>query len=124
RRGWLRRCAMSPRFSRRRTSPRRRCRSAGSSTGTAVVSGAEMRLVPILLLLLASSAFAAKKDKDKDKDKEPDSKSAQLAKEGDRLYKDGKYREAADAMKQAYELDKNPVLLFNMARAYDQAGDL
>src|SRR4051812_6291443 len=51
-------------------------------------------------------------------------KATQLAKDGDRLYKEGKYREAADALKQAYEVDKNPVLLFNIARAYDQAGDL
>jgi hypothetical protein len=32
--------------------------------------------------------------------------------------------EAAEVLKQAYELDKNPLFLFNIARAYDQAGDL
>jgi tetratricopeptide (TPR) repeat protein len=62
--------------------------------------------------LTASSAFAA------------NPKATQLAKDADRLYKDGKYRDAAEALKQAYELDKNPVFLFNIARAYDQAGDL
>lgn len=70
------------------------------------------RLVPLAALALAFSAFAA------------NPKATQLAKDGDRLYKEGKYREAADALKQAYELEKNPVLLFNIARAYDQAGDL
>jgi tetratricopeptide (TPR) repeat protein len=71
------------------------------------------RLATLGLITLASLAFAAGGNKAKD-----------LAKEGDRLYKEGKYHEAADALKQAYELDKNPVLLFNIARAYDQAGDL
>jgi tetratricopeptide (TPR) repeat protein len=72
-----------------------------------------MRWLALLLgLTLASHALAA------------NAKANQLAKDGDRLYKDGKYREAAETLKQAYELDKNPVLLFNIARAYDQAGDL
>ena len=70
------------------------------------------RLVTLAVLALASVALAA------------NVKATQLAKDGDRLYKEGKYREAADALKQAYELDKNPVFLFNIARAYDQAGDL
>jgi tetratricopeptide (TPR) repeat protein len=52
------------------------------------------------------------------------SKANQLAKEGDKLYKEGKYREAAEVLKKAYDLDKNPVFLFNIARAYDQAGDV
>src|SRR5882757_7797608 len=70
------------------------------------------RFAQLIGLTLACCAFAA------------NPKAAQLAKDGDRLYKEGKYRDAAEALKQAYELDKNPVLLFNIARAYDQAGDL
>jgi tetratricopeptide (TPR) repeat protein len=66
----------------------------------------------LAVLAIASLALAA------------NPKATQLAKDGDRLYKEGKYREAADALKQAYELEKSPVLLFNIARAYDQAGDL
>jgi len=72
-----------------------------------------MRLAPLSALLLATTAWGA-----------ANPKANQLAKDGDRLYKEGKYREAADVLKQAYELDKNPVFLFNIARAYDQAGDL
>ena len=51
-------------------------------------------------------------------------KAAALAKEADRLYNDGKYREAADRLQKAYDIDQTPVLMFNMARALDQAGDL
>lgn len=72
------------------------------------------RLATLAVITLACVAFAAAKD----------TRATQLAKDGDRLYKEGKYREAADALKQAYEIDKNPVFLFNIARAYDQAGDL
>jgi len=47
-----------------------------------------------------------------------------LIKEGDRLYKENKYREAAEALKKAYDLEPAGVLLYNIARAYDQAGEL
>ena len=70
------------------------------------------RLASFAVLALAATALAA------------NPKATQLAKDGDRLYKEGKYREAAESLKQAYELDKNPVFLFNIARAYDQAGEL
>ncbi len=72
-----------------------------------------MRLAQLATLVVASMAFAA-----------ANPKATQLAKDGDRLYKEGKYRDAAEVLKQAYDLDKNPVLVFNIARAYDQAGDL
>ena len=51
-------------------------------------------------------------------------KAAALIKEGDRLYKENKYREAAEALKKAYEFEPAPVLLYNIGRAYDQAGEL
>lgn len=47
-----------------------------------------------------------------------------LIKEGDRLYKENKYLEAAAALKDAYALEPNPTLLYNIARALDQAGEL
>ena len=47
-----------------------------------------------------------------------------LIKEGDRLYKENKYREAAEALKKAYDLEPAGVLLYNIGRAYDQAGEL
>jgi tetratricopeptide (TPR) repeat protein len=47
-----------------------------------------------------------------------------LVKEGERLYNAGKYREAAEVLKKAQEAQPNPKLLYNIARSYEQAGDL
>lgn len=52
------------------------------------------------------------------------SKASELAKEADKLYKDNKYAEAAEKLQQAYEADPNPLYLYNIARAWDQAGEL
>jgi tetratricopeptide (TPR) repeat protein len=51
-------------------------------------------------------------------------KSAALVKEAERYYGEGKYREAADVLVKANALDPHPRLLYNIGRAYDQAGDL
>src|SRR4051812_22397420 len=51
-------------------------------------------------------------------------KAAALVKEGDRLYRENKYREAAEALLKAKELEPAAVLLYNIARAFDQAGEL
>lgn len=51
-------------------------------------------------------------------------KAAALAKEADKLYKDNKYREAAQKLEEAFAADPAPLYLYNIARAYDQAGDL
>lgn len=47
-----------------------------------------------------------------------------LIKDGERLYKENRYLEAAQALKQAWALEPNPTLLYNIARALDQAGEL
>ena len=65
-----------------------------------------------LLALVGAAAFAA------------NPKASALAKDADRLYKDNKYKEAAEALKQAYDADPNGLYLYNIARAYDQAGEL
>ena len=51
-------------------------------------------------------------------------KASALAKDADRLYKDNKYKEAAETLRQAYEADPNGLYLYNIARAYDQAAEL
>jgi len=51
-------------------------------------------------------------------------KLARLVLEADRLYKNGRYHESAERLKEAYALEPNPRLLYNIARAYDQAGEL
>jgi tetratricopeptide (TPR) repeat protein len=66
-----------------------------------------------LWLLAASLAWGA-----------GNSKASALAKEADRLYKENRYRDAAETLKQAYEVDPNTLFLYNIARAWDQAGEL
>jgi tetratricopeptide (TPR) repeat protein len=51
-------------------------------------------------------------------------KAAALVKEGGKLYKEGKYKEAAEALSKAYAIDPDPTVLYNKARALDQAGEL
>jgi tetratricopeptide (TPR) repeat protein len=51
-------------------------------------------------------------------------KASALAKEADRLYKDNKYKEAAETLRQAYDAEPTGRYLYNIARAYDQAGEL
>jgi tetratricopeptide (TPR) repeat protein len=67
-----------------------------------------------LLLAAPSGAWAQKGAKN----------PAALVKEGERLYNAGKYREAAEVLKKAQEAQPNPKLIYNIARAYEQAGDL
>lgn len=71
-----------------------------------------MRLAVLGILVFAAVAQAA------------NPKVSALIKEGDRLYKENKYREAAEALKKAFDLEPAPVLLYNIGRAYDQAGEL
>lgn len=67
----------------------------------------------LLWVLLAGAAWAASNPK-----------ATALAKDADRFYRDNKYREAAETLKQAYELDPNTLYLYNIARAWDQAGEV
>lgn len=71
--------------------------------------------VRLALLLVALPGLAAAA---------PNARATALAKDAERLYKDGQYKEAAKALEQAHQLDANPKFLYNMARAYDQAGEL
>ena len=47
-----------------------------------------------------------------------------LIREGEKLYQAGKYREAAEALKKAHELSPNPKLIYNIAVALENAGEL
>jgi tetratricopeptide (TPR) repeat protein len=76
-----------------------------------------MRLVCLLSLALALGAPTAWAQKGA---KNP----AALMKEGERLYNAGRYREAAEVLKKAQEAQPNPKLLYNIARSYEQAGEL
>lgn len=47
-----------------------------------------------------------------------------LVKDAERLYGAGKYQESAEKLIEAYAYQPNPRLIYNIARAYDQAGEL
>jgi tetratricopeptide (TPR) repeat protein len=68
----------------------------------------------VLLVTAPSAAWAQKGAKN----------AAALVKEGERLYNAGKYREAAEVLKKAQEAQPNSKLIYNIARAYEQAGEL
>ena len=70
------------------------------------------RLAIFAALSIASTALCA------------NPKASALAKDADRLYRDNKYKEAAETLRQAYEADPTGLYLYNIARAYDQAGEL
>src|SRR3990167_2971225 len=70
------------------------------------------RLALLAVMSLATVALCA------------NSKASALAKEAYRFYKDNKYKEAAETLRQAYDADPTPLYLYNIARAYDQAGEL
>jgi len=55
----------------------------------------------------------------------PNPRRAQaLVKEAEKLYLQAKYKEAAELLKKAHEIEPDPKILYNIARALDQAGDL
>jgi tetratricopeptide (TPR) repeat protein len=53
-----------------------------------------------------------------------DASVRKLVKDAGRAYQAGKYGEAAAMLKQAYESEPDPRLLYNIAKAEDQAGNL
>lgn len=71
------------------------------------------RCLAFLVLALAGLAHAA-----------PNARATALAKDAERLYKDGQYKEAAKLLEEAQGLEPNPKFLYNIARAYNQAGEL
>jgi tetratricopeptide (TPR) repeat protein len=74
-----------------------------------------MRLafVMMMALLLAPGAALAQRGRS----------AKELIKEAERLYDARKYEESVELLLQAYTLAPHPRLLYNIARAYDQAGN-
>jgi len=46
-----------------------------------------------------------------------------LFEQGGAAYKEGRFQDSVDLLKKAYELEKEPLLLYNLARAYEGLGD-
>ncbi|RKH12544.1 hypothetical protein D7Y13_31830 [Corallococcus praedator] len=78
-----------------------------------------MRLVFVLSLALALAPGSALAQRGGTK--APNVQA--LLKEGKRLYDAGKYKEAADALKQAHEAQPHPQLIYNIAVALEYAGE-
>jgi tetratricopeptide (TPR) repeat protein len=70
--------------------------------------------------LCAAPALSAPRAKGKE---QVDTLAARL-KESEQLYAAGQYREAAALLEQLMEEAPNPAILYNLARAWDQAGEL
>ncbi|HEY8428449.1 MAG TPA: tetratricopeptide repeat protein [Sandaracinaceae bacterium] len=51
-----------------------------------------------------------------------DARARQLYLEGDRHYQEGRYEEAVSAFQESYRLSGRPLLLFNLANAYERLG--
>lgn len=73
------------------------------------------RVLTTLLLLSTLPALAA--------GPRPTGNASDWIRAGERAYASGKYVEAAEALKKAHALEPHPRLLYNIARAYDQAVD-
>lgn len=71
-----------------------------------------MRLGAALLCLWAGLSAAA------------NPKATALAKDAERLYGSGQYKDAAKLLDEAIKLDPVPKFTYNLARCYDQAGEL
>lgn len=77
-------------------------------------------LVPLALsavLFSASSATAQGKGK-----KDPKTEALELFEQSADLYRQGKFDEAASLLERAYSLHEEPVLLYNLGRAYEGLG--
>lgn len=66
-------------------------------------------MTALLALLLTGTAHA-------------NDRAKELFQNGKELYNQGRYESAIVAWKEAYELDPRPVLLFNLANAYERSG--
>jgi tetratricopeptide (TPR) repeat protein len=53
----------------------------------------------------------------------PQHRAKELFKQSAERYREGRFQEALDLLTEAYTLDPNPVLLYNMARAHESLGD-
>lgn len=51
-----------------------------------------------------------------------DARARELYLRGDRHYAEGRYEEAVEAFRESYELSGRPLLLFNLANAYERLG--
>jgi tetratricopeptide (TPR) repeat protein len=76
----------------------------------------------VLAALIATTAAPATARADKPAS--PQARAAELFKSSADAYRDGNFQRTADLLKEAYGLDPQPVLLYNLGRAYEGLGDV
>lgn len=76
-------------------------------------------LITILSLICGSPLAFAKDGDPVDRD---DQKARQLFREGDKAYAEKRFEDAAKAFMQSYELSGRPLMLYNVANAFEQLG--
>lgn len=101
------------------------------SSGAARLDDRGMRLVQSVLLLLSTLLFAAPAAGAKPQEpavSEPTADARARAKElfarSAEHYRDGRFEQAVLLLQQAYELAAQPVLLYNLGRAYESNGQV
>lgn len=77
------------------------------------------RLAAVLAVAVACSASPALAD-----EPDPQARAVALYREAQQRYKDGKFAEAAELLREAYRLSPDPVLLYNLGRACEAMQDL
>ncbi len=82
-------------------------------------------LVLVPLLLVATPAHAdGTAQRPRTGQKSAEDRAAELYDKSADAYRRGDFKTAVDLLKEAYSLDPQPVLLYNLARAYEGLGDL
>ncbi|HEY6461639.1 MAG TPA: tetratricopeptide repeat protein [Polyangiaceae bacterium] len=74
-------------------------------------------LLPVVSARAAPPADASSAAKDRDQ-------ALALYRASTKAYEEGRFQDAVDLLTQAYGLEQEPVILFNLARAYEGLGDL
>lgn len=77
-------------------------------------------LAAALVTLVALAAHPAQAQEEPNKR----AQAQVIFKEGQVFFEEGRFREAAARFLSAFQLDPHPVIMFNIARAYEEAGDL
>jgi tetratricopeptide (TPR) repeat protein len=81
-------------------------------------------MVTLATTSVGTEASAQKPAPSAQAEKKPEARAAELYEKSAEAYKRGEFSAAVDLLKEAYGLDPQPVLLYNLARAYEGLGDL
>ncbi len=85
------------------------------------VRGLRMAVILLALVLVVSRVEAAQEPNHADQNKKPD--AIELNRQSGEYYRAGKFKEAAELSRQAYRLNPNPMLLYNLGCACEAMSD-